>query len=224
MTPKELHQKYNVLQPEIFREVQELFGEKTGDYEFNGIEYAEGGPFMSVPEACLMAVPREYKININLDLSARENYTRGLFQLSHEVVHLLSPSDEPITNNLEEGAAVYFSKLYTERETGDLTIFETPTRKTGYRYAYCLVCQLLAIDRDAIKNLRKQQPDFREISPADFVAAGLKADDELITALLATFLEVFPPVASPATGSQPEAAAAPSGDQPEPAPQTHIDN
>jgi len=207
MTPEELHQKYIELQPEIFREVQELYGEKTGDYEFNGIDYAEGGPFMSVPEDSLMAVPREHKINITLDLSARENYTKGLFQLSHEVVHLLSPTDEPITNNLEEGAAVYFSKLYTERETGDLAIFETPTRKTGYRYAYGLVCQLLAIDKDALKNLRKQQPDFREISPADFKAAGLEIDEALITDLLATFLEVFlpEPAADPTTTDQPEA-------------------
>lgn len=193
---KDFSTRYPALVPVILKEVEKEYGKKVGKVRFSTIVY-EG---VSRPEldyeAFINAIPPiRHKVNIALTADTKANWAKGLFQLSHEVVHLLSAleyDEDQIVSNLEEGLAVHFSHVYTKREAGDEENFNAPTQRNGYRYAYDLVQQLLKIDPIAIRKLRVQQPHFNKITPKDFQEAGLVVDEELISGLLATFIEVRP--------------------------------
>lgn len=83
----------------------------------------------------------------------------GIFQLFHEVIHLLSPLDKNDeaneANYLEEGMTVYFSELITTRETGDPDYCKNEAAKhPEYQKAYQFYTKLLAIDGNAVLKLR----------------------------------------------------------------------
>jgi hypothetical protein len=186
--------EYLKLVPVILKEVIGLYGPRVGKVRFSSIIFDKvERPELDYEEFFNEIPPDKKKVNIAMTPDTKQNWEKGLFQLSHEVVHLLSTlafDDDQVVNNLEEGVAVHFSKIYTEREANDDKNFNAPTHRTGYHYAYNLVEQLLAIDDDAVKKLRKQQPFFQRITAADFVKAGLLVDDKLITELLANFIEI----------------------------------
>jgi hypothetical protein len=93
------------------------------------------------------------------------------FQLSHEVVHLISPTGKRDANNLEEGLATYFSIYYMNYVFEDPKGFwhqEVPYE--DYRKAYEVTKKLLDLDRDAIKKLRKNQKIISKISKEQIMA------------------------------------------------------
>ena len=191
VTQEKQHQEYLKLYKKILIEVEEMYGKRLNKLKFGTIIYNGSEPGLDYTRY-FNAVPRENKVDIRLSIGALNNRTKGIFQLSHEVVHLLSPlnsSDEQITNNLEEGAAVYFSKVYTKRETGDEANFNAPNTKTGYLYAYKLVEQLLILDPQSIKMLREKQPYFTKVVEGDFEKAGIKIDKNFVAELIANFYE-----------------------------------
>ena len=186
---------YTGLVPVILKKVEELYGPRVGEVNFEQIVY-EGvvRPELDYEEFMFAMPPVKDKVNIAMTPDTRGNYNKGIFQLSHEVVHLLATlsfDEDQYATNLEEGLAVYFSEDYTRTETGDVANFNAPTKSTGYRFAYDLVKQLLDHYPDAIRKLREQQPWFNKITIGDFKNAGIDLYQALIAQLLAIFVEVL---------------------------------
>lgn len=128
---------------------------------------------------------------VYLSTAVKKSNDEGVFQLSHEVVHLISPvlmEDHEEVNFLEEGMAVHFSKMVTEPDTGNFTIADICVdKKPIYRLAYQLYLELIKEEPDAIKKLRKIQSEICRITPETFMQVGLKTSPELIGKLLAHF-------------------------------------
>lgn len=165
-----------------------MFGGKT-DYEFDGIRYApDNSPETIISESAMMVLERAFEVKLSPDAEIDE--TKGIFQLSHEIVHLLSPinyASEGVMNFLEEGMAVYFSQMVTERDTGDLEIIKTIDSKPDYRTALKLYKDLIETEPDAIIKLRQICPVIAHITKNTFIQAGLQTDPGLIDKLLAEF-------------------------------------
>src|ERR1700712_2135922 len=118
MTPKEQNiRDLEALQYEYLAKAEKLFGTKT-DYGYVGLGYHKFAPCTLVYSKDSVTGKNFFKIE--LYYKAADNRKDGIFQLSHEVVHLISPVEqigENETNYLEEGMATYFSKLIIEQET-----------------------------------------------------------------------------------------------------------
>lgn len=133
----------------------------------------------------------EYFYKIELCGKAINDRTDGIFQLSHEVVHLLSPVEQVHGNEvnyLEEGMATYFSKLITERDTGDYEFCQAAiANQAKYLLAFELYEALTAIDKYVVKKVREITPVIAAIQPGDFEKAGITVPPDLIEALLKKF-------------------------------------
>ena len=153
-----------------------IFGERTKEYTFAGIEFNETGPRIWFPR------PKFVVIQLTPDTAV--DFKRGVFQLSHEVVHLISPFGQPTTNNLEEGLATYFSKIITDRHTGDINYAINSISSSKYKHPFDLVTRLLGLNATAVIELRKVQPVIGQIVAEDFVKANLIVPDDLIKELV----------------------------------------
>jgi hypothetical protein len=189
MSPQEQNMEdYKGLQVQFLAEAEDMFGPKT-EYKFVGIFYHNASPRMMHYDTDFLTGERFFKID--LCGKAINDRTDGIFQLSHEVVHLLSPierGEDEGANNLEEGMAVYFSKLITERETGDHEFCDAAIEKyPNYVKAYQLYLELIKIDENAVKKVRAIRPVIDDIQAGDFAAAGIEVPDDLIQELLGQF-------------------------------------
>lgn len=179
---------YQKLQPQYLAKAEKMFGPKT-EYSFIGVYYHALGPRTIL---CEKDQKGTMYYMIQLCRQGAENLIDGIFQLSHEVVHLLSPveidKEENQVNYLEEGMAVYFSKVITESETGDVGFCEAAIAKhPQYLKAYELYSALIVIDNNAVIKLRQITPVIANIQPQDFAAADLKIPEQLIHELLTKF-------------------------------------
>ena len=190
MSPQEQNiEDYKKLQADYLAEAVAMFGPTT-EYTFIGIFYHNFSPRMMHHDTDFLTGERFFRID--LCGKAINDRKDGIFQLSHEVVHLISPVDqteeEDEGNYLEEGMAVYFSKLITERETGDLEFCDAAiANRPEYLEAYQLYLELIDVDVNAVKKLRDIQPIIANIKPEDFIAADLAVSEELVEALLTKF-------------------------------------
>lgn len=158
-------------------EAETLYGERTKDYIFGGVELNENGP----PKVWY---PYSKFVVIQVSQSTSINVKQAIFQIAHEVVHVISPNGLTTTNNLEEGLSTYFSKVVTDRDTSDVTYAMNSITPTKYFYPYELVTKLIIARPDAIKELRKIQPIIGKITKQDFQTAGLNIDESLIDELV----------------------------------------
>src|SRR5882757_1950178 len=84
-------------------EAESLFGQRTTDYIYGGVEFNHIGP------PCIWFPSNKFVV-VQLTQSTALDLRQGIFQLSHEIVHVISPNGQPTTTNLEEGLATWFSK------------------------------------------------------------------------------------------------------------------
>ena len=158
-------------------EAEQLYGGRTNDFIYGGLELNESGPSH-------VWYPYSKYVVIQVCKSTTTNLKQAIFQIAYEVIHVLSPNGQPTTNNLEEGLATYFSKLVTDRDSGDNSYANTSIRTSKYLKPFEMVEKLLKIDPDGIKKLRKFQPIIGYVSKKNFVDAGISVSDELIDELL----------------------------------------
>jgi hypothetical protein len=158
-------------------EAEELFGKRLSNYEYMGIELNEDGP----PQ---IWYPQGKYVVIQVSQSVMDSYPQAIFQISHEVIHLLSPNGRPNTNNLEEGLATYFSKIMTDRDSGDVNYAFGNIQKSKYFRPFEIVSALLAVDPEAVKKLRAIQPSIGEITKQNFIDLGIELDEGIIDELL----------------------------------------
>lgn len=180
---------YQELLPILLMEAEELFGKKN-KYHYAGLSYHNFPPKVILCEDQLQFGVEAFKVLLN-GKGAFQNRTDGIFQLSHEVVHLISPIEQDEGNEvnyLEEGMACYFSKVITERETDDKDFCDQAIHQfPKYQKALILYNELREIDEDAVRKLREVCPIIAKIKPIHFEEAGLDIPANLIENLLEKF-------------------------------------
>lgn len=167
---------------------ERLYGERDHRWTVLGVEFGPRNPHTWFPG---FAEGRR-DIIIQLSQNAMASEATALWQLAHEVVHVLGQVDDgsPCLV-IEEGAAEFFQSYYWDQELKHLKMpnsSEPDAVNEAYRIAYNALLQLLAIDPLAIRKLRHVQLCFSRMTPETFASAGLQVPPELQERLLAPFV------------------------------------
>lgn len=145
---------YTSLLGVMLRLAEEKYGERDKNYTLLGFEFCAGIPQIWYPDSCKHII-------IQMSLECLTEIERGCYQLAHECIHLLSPLGKRSANILEEGLATYFSGWYMQEKK---SANRWHSGLDSYTHAERLVTQLLALDPNAIKVLRQEEPTISKIS------------------------------------------------------------
>lgn len=146
----------------MLNRAETMFGKRASGWTFEGVELDANGPHLWFPD------PLKQCVSIQLGQSVVEYPNQALYQLSHEVVHLLAPNREPPTIMIEEGLAVKFSLEVPSYADGYVSDTMAAMNQ-NYRDALTLANEVLAIVPDAVPRLRELEPYFHEWTP-DFIS------------------------------------------------------
>jgi hypothetical protein len=158
----------------FLREAEALAGPRDLSWTPIGIEF-----FGDVPESWYPGNCHNVAIRLSVDTALHPN--RALFQLAHEVVHLLSPSGKRNQAlNLEEGFAAIFSReMLAKYNIG----YCPGAVEDRYRAAHEDVRLLLTLDAHAIKKVRQIEPRLWKITPEIVTQAVPQVDAQLAARL-----------------------------------------
>lgn len=147
----------------LLQKAEDLFGDRDKNWTPLGVEIALDNDTPSV-----WFPGNSTFISICLSSQCQNDVHRGLFQLAHEVVHLLAPTmDTASTPVIEEGLATFFS--------------DEMSRACGWNYqsddhryvsAKATVNTLLTHSHDAVRILREIEPSFCKWT-ADLITSQL---------------------------------------------------
>jgi hypothetical protein len=158
-------------------EVEERFGRRNMEFTFLGIEFTSG----DVPQTWFPGSSKY--VAIQLTDNARLEPGRALFQLAHEVIHLLAPAVGEIAPTLEEGLASVFSHEVSQRHGAGLR-----SGVPSYERAADLTSQLLAINPMAIRDIRSVEPQFKRITANHILAVAPSLDPKVAHELCLPFV------------------------------------
>ncbi|MBY9061344.1 hypothetical protein K7957_00155 [Sphingomonas yunnanensis] len=162
----------------LIQQAESRYGPRDSRWFFTGVEFAD------VPVPCtLYTGNRPFHIGIQLTATVSMTPRIAHFQLAHEVVHLLGPSEShDRANVLEEGmAAAFQQEMSTRSGLGiDVTV-------PSYVSAMEALAELLTIDPDAVRRLRSIHPDLRLLDVANLIRIVPGADDTLADRLCSPF-------------------------------------
>ena len=172
------------LQQELLAWAEELFGERDMTWNLLPPMFGDRNPHIFYPD------PESLKlVMVKLGRGAREKWTLVLFQLSHEVIHLLNPKRGCKANNLEEGVASAFS-YYVQRRSGIVEPDFVRHDRPAYKCVHSLVRRLPTGDIAAAKRIRREMPPgtpFSSISTDDLRRIFPDVDAEHADALASMF-------------------------------------
>ena len=134
---------------------EELYGTRDKSYTPVGVEIGGDAPQIWFPG-------NRKHIVVQITPDCVTNYSRACYQLAHECVHILSPSENPPTNRLEAGLATHFASKYMLDHI-DSSRPWNPVLES-YRKARDDVEYLLGIDKDIIRKLRFSGCKLRKLS------------------------------------------------------------
>lgn len=160
----------------LLDEAEMMFGPRDISYTPLGIEYYGDRPFVWYPG------DRKH-ISIILTDSARMNTNQAIFQLAHEIIHLLSPTGSASAPVVEEGIAALFQQRISE--SYDLGVVLTAQQ---YIAATDLTNQLLARNPQVIRQLRSIEPSFHKWTPR-FLVSETGISMKLANQLCEPFIE-----------------------------------
>lgn len=172
----------DLLAKEMINEAVKIFGPiSESEWAFRRVSIVEeSNPHLYYPpENMYYPFPSPKHVDINLTKSVNNNFEELIFQLAHEVLHLICPTGDPYTSNLEEGLACYFSKMMLIKYVGNDEYFEKSLTKTSpYYKPYLATSRILEHDKLSIKNLREVQPILKDITVDDLVKVGIEGTQE----------------------------------------------
>jgi hypothetical protein len=152
---------------DLLQEAQERFGPRDHEWTPIGIEFGGQNPSTWYP-----GIGNCKYVSIKLSANAANDPQRALFQLAHEVIHLLGPGPKKETLTIEEGVATFFS-IEVAARFGFAFKYDAP----AYDHAGERVTELLRIAPDAVKRLRAKRPSFASFTP-EFIRSVLPAVSE----------------------------------------------
>ena len=163
----------------LLYEAEQAYGDRDSSWTLLGIEFAGEHPQVWFPGG-----GSRRHISIMLSEAASLDINLAIFELAHEVIHVLSPSGDRNVPCIEEGLAT----LNSHDVGGRCQIgFQTPP--SAYLEAEKDVVSLLAIDPNAVKKLRSRNLSFEGFTPdlIQEVVPGVSSD--LAVALCTPFRE-----------------------------------
>jgi hypothetical protein len=153
-----------------------MFGPRDLSYTPVGIEFYGDRPYIWYPG-------NNKHISIILTDHSRQDTSQAIFQLAHEVVHLLSPTGGANAPVIEEGLSALFQERANQIYNLNLRIVSKP-----YIVATELANELLRGQPDIIRNLRKKEPTFSNWTP-DFLVSQANISSSLAVQLCEPFLD-----------------------------------
>lgn len=150
---------------------EQRFGPRVPGWRFLGVFFDADGPCIAFPSQA------RDEIEMRVTFACRTNADLAGFQIGHEVIHMLSPDRHPPASMLEEGIATLFSLegpafLSPTYRTFAIHYLATHPHVHHYNEALGLVRQVLAIQPDAVRELRRHEPRLHAYT-ADFITHHL---------------------------------------------------
>ncbi len=161
----------------IVQRAESQFGERDRSYSVLGVEFHVGNPELYYPNS-------DRRIVIRLNRRCESDPIEAWYELAHECVHLLAPSDGVKATVLEEGLAVVFAEEYL-REKHRVTQY-TP-EGANYLQARDLARRVLQIDPSIIRVLRQRQAALHRVTADDLCACNPAVRRDLAEQLAAQF-------------------------------------
>lgn len=158
---------------QLLAEAEARFGPRDHRWTILGVEFSrtEGAPSIWYPGS-------RGQIAIQLTSDARRNAAQGIFQLAHEVVHLLAPIGRTGALVIEEGTATMFSRDVVPAV--GLTV-------ASYAEAERQVRELEQVRPGAIKAARAIEPRFNAFTPELILSVAPEVPASLATSLCTPF-------------------------------------
>lgn len=158
----------------MLQRVEARFGLAEGNREI--IAVIAGQEIVSCVDASL-------RFTIHVETWNPTDQRQALFQLAHEVFHVLSQKPDIGATYLEEGLAVVFQQYLDSARYG-----APPLGATGkHEVARSTVQELLDLDPDIIRTIRATEPTVSQITAAHIRAACPQCSSELANRLVALF-------------------------------------
>jgi len=170
--PEDDHDGLIRMQKDLLYWAEELYGGRDTSWNLAPQPmFGNRNPHIFYPDPASLKL-----VMIKLGQGAREKWTKALFQLAHEVIHLLNPNrpdpgECPVTNYLEEGVACAFSS-YVQRRCGITGNDFVRDNLPAYIYALRLVTQLPKGNIAAARRIRREMPPgtpFSSVSKDDLL-------------------------------------------------------
>lgn len=172
---------------EILNNAEKRYGKRDQSWTLLGVEFTD----LKQPETWYPFDSDKRKhLIIQLTKKASKNEKEALFQLSHEVIHVLSPAGKEGSSVFEEGLATYFS--IANMKTLNYDIDERYISEKKYQQAYKLIDNLyknFPHTEDRIKTLRGQVKRIRDITPEQFSHAFSGLNKKYATLLAKKYSE-----------------------------------
>jgi hypothetical protein len=132
------------------------YGERDKSWTILGIEICGSNPHVWFPKVDQGA----RFVSVMLSETARMNIRQAVFQLAHEVIHLLAPIGRRGAPIIEEGLATANCRA----ESIKRQLYTTPQGQ-DYLRAESLLEEFLSLHPDGIRQLRAIVPSFKEFTP-----------------------------------------------------------
>lgn len=163
------------LQNFLIVEIETLLGNRDESKEILPTVFVDGGPYIMNTLDCNGAW-------IVLSLNSEMYWPCALYELSHEVVHLLNPI-KGNTTVIEEAVATYFSEEMIMKYSG----VEFKSNKPSYRRAVDLLLKFKGPIYESINSIREDAGALCSVTP-DII---LKHQPELDAVTVSKLCETF---------------------------------
>ena len=149
----------------LLREAERLFGPMQSEFRYIGVEYGD----VDCPKTWY---PQNTSVSILImkQLSESPSWFNMVYQVSHEVIHVLCSRGGRQATHLEEGLATWFSVYGCLSVLGDVqnqiytAIHHPHSLNAKYREAYSDYLLLINLVPDAIKMLRQHKPILSDLT------------------------------------------------------------
>lgn len=92
----------------MLNEAEKYYGQRNLNYTLLGFEFSS----RDIDYSPCIRYHNTTQIIINLTKSCAQDRYQSIFQMSHEIIHVLGPSGNDSSTVLEEGLATHFQFLY----------------------------------------------------------------------------------------------------------------
>lgn len=180
--PLRFNEKEYLLFKDVINDLVKTVGFFNDDYIFAGVEYSdENFPYVTL-------ISETGHVHIMLTKKTINDEHNYLFELSHECVHLISPSSEINGTYLEEGLATYNSLKWMKKKFNfDANDWITDEYKKALN-------GILELEKDnnqdifeIIGEIRKRQPYLYRLTEDDFLSIGVNYKKSNLYFLLSKF-------------------------------------
>jgi hypothetical protein len=175
----EITTSWSDLTSALLEDAEAEYGPRDPRWFFTGIQFwDEGYPATNYPGG------RPFHVGISLTREAATNPKLAYYQLAHEIVHVLGPSETfAPANVLEEGMAYRFQDGVNVARGLGMT---NPI--ASYVDARAALDAMLAIEPNAVRIIRAVHPDVRNVTAAELMQLipGLSANNA--NSLCSTFV------------------------------------